>query len=60
MAIKTLNSDIISFNKPYTSADEINNIVKAVKQDKICGDGFYTKLFVMETKKELIKARNAK
>jgi len=44
MTFKTLNPDIISFNKPYTSADEIDNIVKAVKQDKICGDGFYTKL----------------
>lgn len=44
MTFKTLNPDIISFNKPYTSTDEIDNIIKAVKQDKICGGGLYTKL----------------
>lgn len=42
--MKHSSLEIIPFNKPYTSADEISNIVEAAQGDKICGDGFYTAL----------------
>ena len=34
----------IPFNKPLISDKEINNIIDAVKRDKLSGDGYYTKL----------------
>lgn len=34
----------IHFNLPYTSSDEIDNIISSLSHDKICGDGCYTKL----------------
>ena len=38
-----LHNKNIPFNLPYTSSNEIENIIKAFSYDKICGDGFYTK-----------------
>jgi len=34
----------IPFNKHYATGEEINNIIDAIRRDKICGDGFYTGL----------------
>ncbi len=34
----------IAFNKPYTSGNEIQNIIDSVSRGKISGDGHYTKL----------------
>ena len=33
----------IPFNKPYSTINEISNIIEAIKSGKICGDGTFTK-----------------
>lgn len=38
------NNKLIPFNKPYSSINEINNIIESVNSGKICGDGKYTRL----------------
>jgi len=35
---------VISFNKPYSSIEEIKNIIDSIEKGKISGDGYYTKL----------------
>lgn len=35
---------MIPFNKPYSSSEEIENIVDSIKRGQISGDGYYTKL----------------
>ncbi len=50
----------ISFNRPYLTGDEINNIADAHKRNQLSGDGHYTKLCndwlerSLHTKKALI------
>ena len=34
----------ISFNKPYITQDEVNSIIDSLRNNKISGDGKYTKL----------------
>jgi len=34
----------VPFNKPYSSITEIEYIINAINREKICGDGYYTKL----------------
>ncbi|MGN0005784.1 MAG: dTDP-4-amino-4,6-dideoxygalactose transaminase [Candidatus Gastranaerophilaceae bacterium] len=38
------NNKLIPFNKPYSSINEINNIIESINSGKICGDGKFTHL----------------
>lgn len=39
-----INNKLIPFNKPYSSINEINNIIESINSGKICGDGKFTHL----------------